>query len=142
GRIIEDERTRRFRVVADQWCFTPGLSDDELACQIKVDGIDILFDLAGHNGKRLLVFARKPAPVQITWLGYIGTTGLAAMDFLLADRFHVRASEEPFCTEKILRMPHGYACYGPPDNAPEITPLPALATGRVTFGCFNNAFKL
>ena len=81
-------------------------------------------------------------PVQITWLGYVGTTGLSAMDYLLADRFHVREGEEAFYSEQILRMPHDYVCYSPPEDAPDVTLLPALAMGRVTFGCFNNAFKL
>ena len=68
----------------------------------------------GHNGKRLLVFARKPAPLQVTWFGYVGTTGLTAMDCLLADRFHVHEGEERYYREQVLRMPHDYACFGPP----------------------------
>src|SRR5207237_10482391 len=95
----------------------------------------------GHAGKRLLIFARRPAPMQVTWFGYVGTTGLAAMDYLLADRFHVRPGEEKWYTEKILRMPNGYACYGLPDDAPEVGPVPALTKGDVTFGCFSNPAK-
>ena len=140
-RTPEDDYTARFRAAADQWRVTDGWSDEQLAQQIQSDGIDILFDLMGHTGHRLLVFARKPAPVQITWFGYVGTTGLAAMDFLLADRFHVREGEERHFCEKILRMPHGYAVYEPPADAPEVAPLPALSSGCVTFGCFNNAAK-
>lgn len=95
----------------------------------------------GHSGKRLLVFARKPAPLQITWLGYVGTTGLAAMDCLLADQYHVRPGEEANYRETILRMPHDYICYAPPTDAPEVAPLPSLSTGHITFGCFNNPAK-
>lgn len=141
-RLPEDDLTARFRAASDAWRVSATWSDDQLDAQIRADKIDILFDLMGHTGHRLLVFARRPAPMQITWIGYVGTTGVDGIDFLLADRFHVPPDAEPFYTEKILRMPHDYACYGPPDDAPEISPLPALATGRVTFGCFNNAFKL
>jgi predicted O-linked N-acetylglucosamine transferase (SPINDLY family) len=77
----------------------------------------------------------------MTWLGYVGTTGMAAMDFLLADRFHVRPGEESAYAETVLRMPSGYACYGPLPDAPAVGPLPSLANGYVTFGCFNNPAK-
>jgi predicted O-linked N-acetylglucosamine transferase (SPINDLY family) len=95
----------------------------------------------GHTGKRMLLFARRSAPLQITWLGYVGTTGVPTMDAILADAFHVRPGEEAFYMESVLRMPHGYICYGPPVDAPPVAPLPALTTGRVTFGCFNGAAK-
>ena len=108
----------------------------------RADEIDILVDLMGHVGKRLLVFARRPAPMQVTWLGYVGTTGLAAMDFLIADRFHVRPGEEGDYAEQVLRMPHGYACYGPPADAPgRDAAAGTSAAGHVTFGCFNNPAK-
>src|SRR5439155_2248191 len=98
-------------------------------------------DLGGHVGRRLLAFARRPAALQLSWLGYVGTTGLAAMDGLIADRFHVRPGEEPWYTESVLRMPHDYICYGPPADAPPVGPLPALKAGHMTFGCFNNPAK-
>jgi protein O-GlcNAc transferase len=95
----------------------------------------------GHAGARLLIFARKPAPVQVTWLGYVGTTGLSAMDFLLADRFHIREGEEAWYSETVLRMPHSYICYSPLPNSPEVCRLPALESGQFTFGCFNSPAK-
>jgi predicted O-linked N-acetylglucosamine transferase (SPINDLY family) len=121
-----DEYATRFHQPADLWRATAALTDEALADQIRRDEIDVLVDLMGHTGERMLVFARKPAPMQVTWFGYVGTTGLAAMDFLLADRFHVREREERYYVEQVLRMPNGYACYGPPDYAPEVVALPAL----------------
>ena len=106
-------------------------------------GVDILFDLAGHTaGNRLLMFARKPAPIQITWLGYVGTTGLAAIDYVLADRHEVPAQTESHYCEKVLRMPDAYVCFDPSSEAPPVGPLPALETGQVTFASFNNPAKI
>jgi protein O-GlcNAc transferase len=139
-RIIEDSYTVTFKRLSE-WRQIRSLSDEQVASQVREDQIDILFDLAGHAGKRLLVFARKPAPVEIAWFGYPGTTGLSAMDYLLADRFHVREGEDQWYSESILRMPHGYACYAAPSYAPQVAPLPALTNGLVTFGCFNNPAK-
>jgi predicted O-linked N-acetylglucosamine transferase (SPINDLY family) len=140
-RVDADEYTARFRAAADVFRSVKGLTDEELTAQVQADGVDVLFDMGGHASKRLLVFARKPAAVQVSWFGYVGTTGLAAIDFLLADRFHVRDGEEPQYAETVLRMPNGYACYGAPLDAPEVGPLPAIAKGAVTFGCFNNPMK-
>ena len=140
-RLQGDELTERVRAAADEWRMSGGVFDDDLVEQIRRDKIDILFDLAGHSANRLLVFARKPAPLQITWLGYVGTTGMAAMDCLLADRFHVRPGEESWYAEEVLRLPNGYACYTPPANAPSVNTLPALERGYFTFGCFNNPRK-
>ncbi len=136
-----DEVTTRFQMAATIWRETRGLSAQELARQVKDDQIDILVDLMGHTGDRLLAFACKPAPVQMTWLGYVGTTGVVGIDFLLADRFHVPEGEERHYVETVLRMPQGYACYSPPANAPNPSLLPALASNQVTFGSFNNPAK-
>ena len=104
-----------------------GESHERLANQIRADRIDILFDLAGHTAhNRLLVFARKPAPIQITWIGYEGTTGLEAIDYLLADRYVLRSGGASI-SRKVLRMPGGYLCYDPPAEAPPVGPLPAIA---------------
>ncbi len=140
-RTQEDEYTARFRAAAADWRVIYGQGDEQVAAQIRKDQIDILIDLMGHNGQRMLMFARRPAPMQLTWFGYVGTTGLATMDFLLADRFHVRPGEEAWYSERVLRMPHDYACYGAPPDAPAVGPLPADSSGRITFGCFNNCTK-
>jgi predicted O-linked N-acetylglucosamine transferase (SPINDLY family) len=142
-RRMKDGLALRLQAAAMVWRDVQGLSDKGLAETIRADRIDILFDLAGHTAlNRLLAFARKPAPVQITWLGYVGTTGLAAMDDLIADRFHVPPRAEVHFREKVLRMPDGYVCFEPPDEAPAVGPLPALERGQVTFGSFNNVAKL
>jgi predicted O-linked N-acetylglucosamine transferase (SPINDLY family) len=139
----DDDLTARFRAAASQWRDMRGKKDQELVQQVQADQIDILVDLAGHTGgNRLPAFARKPAPIQITWLDYEGTTGLAAIDYLLADPFVVPPEAEPDYTEKIVRMPHGFVCYEPPHITIEPGPLPARATGRVTFGSFNLLAKI
>jgi predicted O-linked N-acetylglucosamine transferase (SPINDLY family) len=138
-----DDLTQRLRGSAGCWRTVIGLTDEALAGQIRGDAIDLLIDLSGHTGRnRLLAFARRPAPVQLTWLGYVGTTGLSAIDYLIADRYHVPPGWEGDYRETVLRLPDGYLCYEPPAYAPAVAPLPALTAGHVTFGCFNNTAKI
>ena len=142
-RMVKDDLTCRLQAAATQWRDVIGNSDQRLAEQIRADHIDILFDLSGHTAhNRLLVFACKPVPIQVTWIGYEGTTGLAAMDYLIADRHLVPEETENYYREQVLRMPDGYLCYDPPVAAPPVGPLPSLTTDYVTFGSFNNLAKI
>lgn len=138
-----DPLTERFQVAATTWRWTGGLSDAALAEQIRADKIDVLFDLSGHTaGNRLLVFARRPARRQVTWLGYAGTTGLTAIDGILADAAQIPAGTEEHYRERVLRMPVCYAVYEPAEYAPPVGPLPLSAGDGATFGSLNNPAKV
>ncbi len=138
-----DPIAARIEKSVSRWNDSAPLSDNGLYEKIRSDEVDILFDLAGHTAaNRLMVFAKRAAPIQMTWAGYVGTTGLVEMDYLLADRFHVSAEMEPFFRESILRMPNGYVTYEPPANAPDITELPMLANGFITFAAMCNPAKV
>jgi len=139
----DDALTARLRACAVKWHSVRGISDAQLAQRIREDQIDILFDLAGHTaGNRLPLFARKPAPIQITWLDYVGTTGLAAMDYIVADARQIPPEAESFYRERVLRLPDDYICFDPPLEAPPVGPLPAAAHGFVTFASYNIAPKI
>ncbi|MBV8167517.1 MAG: tetratricopeptide repeat protein, partial [Alphaproteobacteria bacterium] len=143
GRAVEDDLTAQLRAAAGAWRRTVGVDDDALAAQIRADAIDILVDLSGHTaGNRLPVFARKPAPVQASWIGYFATTGVAAMDHVLLDAATVPAGAERWFTETVVRLPVGRLCYGAPAHAPAVAPLPAAAREQVSFGSFNNLTKI
>ena len=139
-----DATTDRLKQAADHWREVTYLSDEQIAQQVRADGIDILVDLTGHIGKnRLLVFARKPAPVQVTYIGYQNTTGMTAIDYRLTDALaDPPGLTDANYTEKLVRLPRAFFCYRPSEDSPSMTPLPALENGYVTFGSFNKFAKV
>ena len=138
-----DHQSERLRAHLSDWVWVKGLTDAELAARIRADGIDILIDLSGHTGaNRLGAFALKPAPVQVSWIGYANTTGMTSIDYILADSITVPESEERFYTEKVWRLPETYLCFTPPDEEVATNELPALENGFLTFGSFHNTAKL
>jgi predicted O-linked N-acetylglucosamine transferase (SPINDLY family) len=136
-----DAITRKFISLADHWHSTAGWSDEEMADRIRDQRIDILIDCTLHMAKnRLLVFARKPAPMQITWLGYPGSTGLQAIDYRITDP-HLEPLDDRGWSEEPHRLPDAFWCYDPLAVEP-VNDLPALSNGYITFGCLNNFCKL
>ncbi|MCP4115765.1 MAG: methyltransferase type 11, partial [Desulfobacteraceae bacterium] len=140
--MVADWVTSRIRAACTFRDVT-SLDDFALAGLIRKDRIDVLVDLSGHTaGSRLTVFARRPAPVQVSWLGYFATTGLSCMDAVLLDQWHAPPGIEARFVEPVVRLPAGRFCYQPVPWFPaEITPLPCLKTGHLTFGSFNNTAK-
>lgn len=147
---IEDDVTQRLRGMTDGWRSILGLGDAEAAELIRKDRIDILVDLSGHTARnRLPLFSLKPAPVQVTWLGYPDATGLAAMDYRFTDpicdppppQSEAEGGAGPRPTESLIRLPHGFLRYQPPDEAPEVLPA-EWKKDPVTFASFNNLSKL
>ena len=139
----EDEITEQYRSHVDHWQPTNGMSDEALVEQIRADGIDILVDLAGHTkGNRLLVFARKPAPVSVSWLGYGYTTGVSAIDYLLTDEASAPAGSEPLFAEVPWRLATPGYVYRPAEGMGEVSPLPALQHGQVTFGTLTRSVRI
>ena len=139
---VEDAITGRFRSRAQGWQRTAGLSDQELADLIREDRIDILVDLVGHmRGNRLLTFARKPAPIQVTAWGEPTGTGLSTMDYLFADAILVSETERALLAEEVVALPN-FIGYWQPDPLPGPEPLPALTAGHLTFGSFNRLQKI
>jgi predicted O-linked N-acetylglucosamine transferase (SPINDLY family) len=125
------------------WRDVSGLDDAALAALIREDQIDVLIDLSGHTaGSRLTVFAHRPAPVQVAWLGYFATTGLPYIDAVLLDEWHAPAGTQAQFAERIVHLPSGRMCYQPAPWAPDVAPAPCLQTGYITFGSFNNTGKL
>jgi predicted O-linked N-acetylglucosamine transferase (SPINDLY family) len=120
-----------------------GQDDAAVTRQIHADGIDLLIDIAGHTGhNRLGVFARKPAPVQMTWLDYLCTTGVEGIDYRITDAVADPPGSEVFHSEKLLRLPETQWCWTPPQDAPPVSELPMQRNGHITFGSFNHAQKL
>jgi predicted O-linked N-acetylglucosamine transferase (SPINDLY family) len=143
-RPTEDELTRRFQSAATCWHNTRRMTDDELTNLVKHDGVDVLIDLVGHTGQhRLLVFARRAAPIQATWIGYPGTTGLTAMDYIIADRVLIPDEHRQFYSEQVAWMDGPWVSIEPPTFAVDVTPSssPCLVNGQVTFGSFNKLDK-
>jgi protein O-GlcNAc transferase len=147
-----DTITQRLKQYPQHWRDTLGMTDERVAQMIRDDGIDILIDLAMHMAyNRALVFARKPAPVQVTWLAYPGTTGLQTIDYRLTDP-HIdpppsagsgqAGCNDSWYSEKSIRLPETFWCYNPLVDGAAVNDLPALATGKITFGCQNNFCKV
>jgi len=141
---VHDPVSQRLWTLGDHWLLAGGMSDAELDRRIRADRIDILIDLSGHTaGNRLPLFACRPAPLQVTWLGYPNTTGLAAIDYRITDPVaDPPGLTEAFHSEALLRLPGGFLCYRPDGAAPEVAPAPCLTNGYVTFGSFNNLAKV
>ena len=135
---MPDDITRRFQGYAAQWRESWSLSDEQLARQVRENRIDILVELTGHIGKgRLGVMAYRPSPIQISYIGYQGTTGVKAVDYVLTDEWADPAGNERFYVEKPCRLPGSFFVYEPPGDAPLVGPLPCLSAGHITFGCLN-----
>ncbi len=138
-----DAMTERMRRAAHHWRDVAGLDDATVADAVRADAIDILVDLVGHTKyTRMLVFARRPAPVQVSWLGYFNTTGLATMDYFVTDPVSSPGGQERYFVETLVRLPATRFCFEPPAFMPEVASLPAQRSGTVTFGCLNNLVKL
>jgi predicted O-linked N-acetylglucosamine transferase (SPINDLY family) len=140
---VHDQVTERLSKTVDHWLSCADMSDDQFAERIRLDGIDILVDLSGHTGyHRLLTFARKPAPLQLTWIGYQATTGLTAMDYRITDAsMDPPGTTEQFHTETLLRIPSS-AQFQPAKDIPPVNVLPALSSEQFTFACLNNHAKI
>ncbi len=138
----EDSVTARFKTYFDKWVPTSRLSDADMAEKIRADGIDVLIDLAGHTqGNRLAVFARKPAPVSVTWMGYGYTTGLSAIDYIVLDDAMAPPGSETLFSERILRLSTACA-YRPNVSMGHVSELPALTNGGITFGTLSRAIRI
>ncbi|HMD53000.1 MAG TPA: tetratricopeptide repeat protein, partial [Phycisphaerae bacterium] len=147
--VVPDQTTRRMEgyLEANHWQRITALSNQQVAQMIRRDQIDILIDLSGHTARnRLMIFALKPAPVQVSYLGYPGRTGVSSIDYhftdIYADPVEDADSREQQDSENLVRLQPTFLCYRPPDDAPPVGPLPAWKAGHVTFGCFNNWRKI
>jgi len=145
GQALSDDAVcRRFRAVSAAWHRVIGQPATAIAATIRAAGIDVLIDLGGWGDQgTLAACALRPAPVQVKWVGMQNhSTGLAEMDFFISDRWETPDGTDRLYSERLLRLPDGYVCYSAPPDAPEVAPLPAEASGAVTFGCFNNLAKI
>ena len=135
--------TRRLRGLAHQWRLCRGLSSNQFAELVRADHLDILVELTGHTAdNRHMVLARRLAPVQVTYLGYPNTTGVPAIDYLLTDAVADPPDRPTYFTEQAVRLPHGFCCFAPRDDAPAVSELPATRNGYLTVGAPHALGKL
>ncbi len=141
---LPDAVTRRLTALSADWRQAVGAGEEALADMIRADRIDILVDLTGHSaGNRQTVFARRPAPIQVTWLGYPDTSGLSAMDYRIIDAItDPEGFADGLASEALMRLPDGFLCYWPPRGAPTPAPLPSADGRPVTFGSLNKLAKV
>ena len=141
---VSDDTTLRIQGLAPHWRVIAELSDHDAARKVQEDQIDILVDLAGHtNRNSLMMFARKPAPVQATWLGYPNTTGFSCMDYRITDALcDPVGMTDALHTEKLIRLPDSFSCFTPPANSPNVGALAALHGNGIMFGSFNYFIKM
>ncbi|MBJ6751683.1 O-linked N-acetylglucosamine transferase family protein [Geomonas anaerohicana] len=141
---VPDAKSCELAGLCDRFVNIAGLPDDQAEELLREDGIDILVDLSGHSaGNRLPLFARKPAPVQVTWIGYPFSTGLDSIDYRISDAFcDPPGTTERYHSEELIRLPGTFSCFAPPKDAPAVAPPPCLASGEITFGSFNNPAKI
>jgi len=138
-----DGATARLRSIACHWRDVARMSDEDAAALVRRDRIDILVDLAGHMGSnRLLLFARRPAPIQASYLGYPATTGMTAIQYRITDEPADPPASEQFYSERLVRLPTCAWCYRPSDGSPGVAPLPAVNRGYVTFAALNRPLKV
>ncbi|MGD1277345.1 MAG: tetratricopeptide repeat protein [Tepidisphaeraceae bacterium] len=138
-----DALTERFQAYADRWRSIAEISDQQAAEEIRADGIDILVDLDLHTlANRLLIFARQPAPVQASWLGYPGSTGMDTIQYRLSDRFLDPPGSQQRPGEQVIYLPDCFWCYDPLTSDVQTNDLPALQAGQVTFGCLSSFVKV
>ncbi len=138
---VVDDITVRLRGMASGWRSLVGVADDAAAAMIRHDEIDILVDLAGHSGhNRLPLFLLRPAPVQVSWIGYPASTGVSAIDYFISDAASTPPGAERLFSEAVVRLPYGRFCYAAPEFSPEVAARPEA--GAVTFGSFNNTTKV
>ncbi len=140
---MRDAHSEKLGALAKAWRTIVGINDTTTAQIIREDGIDVLVDLSGHTASgRLGVFALRPAPIQVTWLGYSGTTGMPQFDGIIGDRFVTPSSEDNLYTEPVVRLPHAWLCFTPPSFESEIRKAPSEASSVFTFGVFNQTKKI
>ena len=138
-----DMWTDTFKGLSDHWFSTVAISDDDVAERIRKDKIDVLVDLGAHTGgSRLLISARKPAPVQVSWLGLGNSTGVRTMDYFISDPHMVPDGYDKYFCEQVYRLPNNTYCYYPLNRMPDVGPVPSSTAGHVTFGTLSRSVRL